>query len=314
MEHVPPDNNQLKTQALNQLQSHYKIFLNFQSEVAKAAKLISKEEGMTPTQCSRITKPLSTFNQACLDLHNLLQQSSLPTIIETQRHSLRQELYQIEGSEKMLKQDITTFIQSGHNLCEEDSKAQRAEILRIISILEKKLSRFNQQFFDIFNAITTKNPANTVYTNQLTSTDIEQPKPQPPLPLNVTKPQPTRSLTTQLMHLCKYTILCCWYTLYTIFIAPEKATHRVSDKRVIDQPMDQNTYYDQYKCLDKIIAEATEPTDLTEICIELNFNQDRLQGTNHVEKAHSLALSMYKQRRLDDVEQILRKRLPRHFS
>ncbi len=80
------------------------------------------------------------------------------------------------------------------------------------------------------------------------------------------------------------------------------------------QPKAQHREHDRYKKLDRILVEAASEEDLIEICIELGFDQGRLQGPSHVARKHSLASSMSRQKRLDDLEQVLNKIFPNYFT
>jgi hypothetical protein len=71
---------------------------------------------------------------------------------------------------------------------------------------------------------------------------------------------------------------------------------------------------DGFSNLYEILSQYTEDIDLREICDNLHINYNRLSDKSHVERAHALARLLRNQRRLDELERELRRRLPERFS
>ena len=61
------------------------------------------------------------------------------------------------------------------------------------------------------------------------------------------------------------------------------------------------------------LSNFTSALELDEICQRLQINQNRLTGASHAEKSLSLAQYMYNKSRLDDLENELRRIIPKRF-
>ncbi len=153
MEHVPVnDDNEKKQPAplLEQIQSCHQTFLRFQEEAKKASVSLARERESTPTQCTRLIKPLFQFDDHIETFCVLLQQIPLPDHINKQRHEILIVFQKIAPSLNDLKQRRDVF--ASGNVQGEWARSQRDEILNATRTLEQNLSDFNELLGAILNA------------------------------------------------------------------------------------------------------------------------------------------------------------------
>ena len=273
MESVPSSDNEREqlSQVLEQIQSHYEIFLEFQEKTEKARQRFSREKDITSTQCSRATKDLLLFDDQIQTFWTFLTHPQLPESIGQHRHKILMRLDNITTSTYDLKNCVKAFTPSSSA---EEAKIKREEISSFVQTLENNLLCFNKLLKSMLDILSLVSQADYKETsNQLSkTTDAEEQD--------------------------------------RIVIFPPSSPSAAHETTIASE----TAKLPQFNHLYTLLANHTTALDFQEICLNVSFLYNRLEGDSHAERALSLVTQLDNQMRLADLEKELRRLLPNRFS
>lgn len=343
---VPSGNDKVRqVHLLNNIRQYHKDLIQLQQKALSAYCLVHKETDITSSQCTRITNPLFPSEHPAVHLKALLEHSLGFSPIDIHRQQLLIELDQIERHIQHLQQLVIEFSNISFRRSSDDGKNTRNSILEELKNIEEKLSHFNEFLKDILD-----NASSSLQSTDLSISDqrptIEEEVPSSPSDLilqspsiekehppphtsgsstgrSIPEPALSRNPIKFVFNIVSI-INIVWNLLQARLARSKFADRRLTNDSIATSSFTTSSSTSLVKSSETVenakkqelyekLSNFTSALELDEICQRLQINQNRLTGASHAEKSLSLAQYMYNKSRLDDLENELRRIIPKRF-